>query len=585
MANTILPDALKKVLDYFPSTLSVCLLFGKNGKVEYFNQRFKTFFNCSDSELYGKPLSKLLASMGVKHTEFILHNPPDGEARTFTFNERTFVCFKKAVRDGDFGLKLPEIYHVFFWCEIPYQQGERYELLMHELEIILDSIHDGIWIIDGNGITLHVNKSLKRITGISPKDVVGKHVTVPMTEGKFTNCVTLDALKQKKTVTQFDDYLNGKRCLNTSSPILNEKGEVRRVVASIRDLSELESLQEKLAKAELEAMKYKNQLEKQGNKTFLGTSTLFQNCVKQLLKVAKSPSCVLIMGETGTGKSMAASFIHENSDRKNNAFISINCAAIAESLIDSELFGYQKGAFTGADQAGKKGYFELADGGTLLLDEIGELPLAMQAKLLHVLDNYSFHRVGGNAPIKVNVRIVAATNRPLEELVQKGEFRKDLYYRLHVLTVNIPPLRDRLEDVPVLANAFLADACNRLGTVKNFHKKALSVLATNQWQGNVRELRGAVEYLVAMSEGNVIKIEDLQPYLTGKNEGIEQDINEQGSQTIITEQNLNNAVFELERKMIKEALVLEGSSYKAAVRLGVSQSTVVRKAKALGIKI
>ena len=286
------------------------------------------------------------------------------------------------------------------------------------------------------------------------------------------------------------------------------------------------------------------------------------------------------MGETGTGKSLAASYIHEHSIRKDKPFISINCAAIAESLIDSELFGYEKGAFTGADQAGKKGYFELADKGTLLLDEIGELPLNIQAKLLHVLDNYGFHRVGGNASINVDVRIIAATNRPLEELVEKGEFRADLFYRLHVLTVKIPPLRQRQEDIPQLAESFLSDTCKRLKTVKSFAPKALLALSAHTWPGNVRELRGAVEYLAAMTEGNIIRVADLYPYVLS-----EKQVENSNTSITVNDKTLEEAVFELEYSMIKEALVQEGSTYKAAKKLGISQSTVVRKAKHLGIKI
>jgi len=579
MQKGSVPNILQNILDFFPHTLCACILSGKKGSVEGYNKRFETFFNATASSLLGKSLLSLLTKMGAKHMDFILQNPADGEARTFTLPERTFIGFKKTLRNGDFGLEIDEILHIFFWSEIPYQHGEKYELLLHEFEIILDSIHDGIWIIDGNGITLHANKALKRIAGISAKDVVGKHVTVPMLEGKFTSCVTLDALKQKKTVTQFDDYLNGNRCLNTSSPILDDTGEVHRVVALIRDMTELESLQEKVVQVELEALRYKDELEKlEKGSVFVGNSLIFQKNLKQLKKVAKSTSCVLLMGETGTGKSLAASYIHENSERKDKSFIAINCAAIAESLIDSELFGYQKGAFTGADQNGKKGYFELADGGTLLLDEIGELPLNVQAKLLHVLDNYSFHKVGGNAAVTVDVRIIAATNRHLEDLVKTGEFRKDLYYRLNVLTIIVPPLRERFEDVPLLANVFLRDACRRLGTSKIFHKKALLALSGYSWPGNVRELRGAVEYLVAMSEGSTIKIEDMRPYIFSENI-------EEGASVLIKTKNLTDAVSELERGMIKDALIQGGSTYKAAKRLGISQSSVVRKAKSLGIRI
>lgn len=579
MQTQKIPLALQKILDFFPNTLCACFLSDKKGTIAAHNARFATFFQELGSSFEGKSLSTLLKKFGVKHTDFLLSNPPDGEARTFTVPGRTFICFKKTLLPSDFNLPISEEIYIFFWSEIPYQQGEKYELLLHEFEIILDSIQDGIWIIDGNGITIHANKGLQRIAGINPKEVVGKHVTIPMAEGKFTSCVTLDALKSKKPVTQFDDYATGARCINTSVPILNSKGEVSRVVASIRDLTELEALQEKLVKTELEAMKYKGQLEKlDKGKGYIGSSPAFQTCLKQLNKVAKSLSCVLLLGETGTGKSLAASHIHNSSPRKDKPFIAINCAAIPESLIESELFGYNKGAFTGADQGGKKGYFEQANGGTLLLDEIGELPLSIQAKLLHVLDNFSFHKVGGNTEVKVDVRIIAATNRPLDELVKTGGFRSDLFYRLNVLAVKIPPLRERLDDVPELAVSFLQDACQRLGTSKIFSPKALLVLSGHTWPGNIRELRGAVEYLVAMSEGHSIRVEDLYPHVIP--ESVEQ------KKTYSTNsKTLQEVVNELEYNMIKDTLIKEGSTYKAAKVLGTSQSTIVRKAQKLGIRI
>lgn len=572
------PEILQTILDFFPHTLCACILSNKNGTIAVHNERVATFFQDIDMNIKGKSLPNLLKKMGAHHTDFFLSNPPDGEARTFSLPGRSFIAFKKTLRTNDFGLDIASNLYLFFWGEIPYQQGEKYELLLHEFEILLDSLHDGVWIIDGHGMTLHVNKALNRIAGINAKNVVGKHVTVPMMEGKFTTCVTLDALKQKKTVTQFDDYSNGNRCLNTSVPILDENGEVRRVVASIRDMSELETLQAKMIRAEMEAIRYKAGVENQGQMDgYLGSSAIYKDCLKQLAQVAKSTSCVLLTGETGTGKSMAAGYIHKKSDRNGKAFISINCAAIPESLMDSELFGYQKGAFTGADQGGKKGYFELADGGTLLLDEVGELPLSVQAKLLHVLDNFSFHKVGGSAQVSVDVRIVAASNRPLAKLVKNGEFRQDLYYRLHILTVQMPSLRDRMEDIAELANSFLDDACRRLGTAKLFSPKALLALTTHTWPGNVRELRGAVEYLAAMTEGNTIRVEHLRPHV------LPDKMDEGGVVTV--RKSLTTAVHELEHTMLKEAIIEEGSTYKAAKRLGISQSSVVRKARSLGIRI
>lgn len=453
---------------------------------------------------------------------------------------------------------------------------ESCDLILRELEVVLDSVNDGIWVIDANGTTVYVNKAMERLSGLSAKEVVGKHVTAPMLAGKFTSCVTLKALEEKKAVTRFDDYASGKRCLNTSTPIFDDEGNIWRVVASIRDMSELEALQTQLAEVELEARIYKDKLERMGQANpsgFIGKGSTMRKCLGKLAKAAKVPSIVLILGDTGTGKTLAASLIHQKSSYAKGPFVTVNCAAIPQTLLEAELFGYEKGAFTGASHDGKKGFFELADKGTLFLDEIGELPLNMQAKLLHVLDSYSFHRVGGVRNIKVDVRILAATNRPLEKLVQAGEFRDDLYYRLRVLSVNIPALREHPEDIPTMAVHFLSEACKLHGNNKFFDPKVLDFFVMHTWPGNVRELRATVEFLAAMTEGNVIRLRDLPPHLYSGG------VKEAEAQP----QSLKTAINDLEYKMIKEALAKTGSTYKAAALLGVSQSTVVRKAHRLNI--
>lgn len=589
MQETIYQEIFEHLLTDSLTPFCACLVTQKTGTILALNENAITFFNAAEKKILGKELPTLFKKFGVTEFDFLEPAAPENCIKTFSNGHKSFLYFIQKIHPEETNNSqniFPNISPApslltFFWTEIPYPKTERSEPLIHDFDVLLDSIHDGIWIINGNGITLYANKAMKRIAGISPKDVIGKHVTIPMIQGKFTNCVTLSALAQKKTVTQFDDYSNGKHCLNTSTPILDENGNVERVVAIIRDMCEYDDLHKKVLDAEQTVKQYKGELKKfENGSKYIGTSKTFQNCLEQLRKVAKSNSAVLLLGETGTGKSLAASFIHENSSRKDKPFIAINCAAIAESLIDSELFGYEKGSFTGADQAGRKGYFEQADKGTLLLDEIGELPLSVQAKLLHVLDNYGFHRVGGNTLVNVDVRIIAATNRPLDELVQRKEFREDLFYRLHILNVNIPPLRQRQEDIPELAKSFLADACKRLNTIKSFAPKTLLALSSYSWPGNVRELRGAVEYLAAMTEGNIIRPSDLQYAIPEKQaETINTSI------TNINDKTLEEAIFELEYTMIKDTLVQEGSTYKAAKKLGISQSTVVRKAKHLGIKI
>ncbi len=461
--------------------------------------------------------------------------------------------------------------------------SEFFSLCHLELQAIIDSMHDGIWVIDNNGMTLHVNKAMKRIANITPEDVVGKHVTDPISCGVFSSAVTLSALKKKKVVTMFDDYACGTRCLNTSTPIFDEHGEVWRVVASIRDMTELEELQRRLVEAEMEVKSYKGQLRNIQEDTpsdLVANSKIMYQCVHELNRASKSPAGVILYGETGTGKTLAASYIHKQSQRNKFPFITVNCAAIPHSLLESELFGYEKGAFSGANLSGKKGFFELADKGTLLLDEVGELPLSMQVKLLHVLDNQMFHKVGGEKSIKVDVRIIAATNKPLAKMVKSGEFRQDLYYRLNFLSITIPPLREHAEDITELAFNFLEKACRKNGQMKTFSPKVLRCFTAHTWPGNVRELKACVEFLAVMAESNIIKVSDLPRHILNLpflNE-FDQEPEEEFS-------GLKEAVKNVERNMIRQALAQTGSTHKAAKVLGISQSSVVRKAQQLGISV
>lgn len=447
-----------------------------------------------------------------------------------------------------------------------------------EMESILDFIHDGIWLIDGKGITLRINRAMERIAGIRAEEVVGRHVSEPLREGRFKTCVTLRALQTRQTVTLFDDYSNGKRCLNTSTPIFDEQGNVRRVIAAIRDITELESLQHRLSRLEVEAMAYRLRaegLESQRNNSLLGNSPQLQRALQDICKAAHSDAITLILGETGTGKSLAAKTIHEMSGRTQKPFISINCGAIPAQLMESELFGYEKGAFTGASRGGKPGMLELASGGTLLLDEIAELPLALQAKLLHILDGQPIYRVGGTRPVTLNARIIAATNRPLDRMVAEGRFREDLFYRLRVLSVEMPPLRERRDDILLLAAHFLEKKAEETGRRKILDLPVEQLFLAYGWPGNVRELQSVIESLVTLCENDRIMTDDLPSYMRQKNHDAE-------SRQILAP-TLIEAVEKLEKEMVARALAETGSTYKAARKLGISQSSVVRKAKRYGL--
>ncbi len=442
-----------------------------------------------------------------------------------------------------------------------------------EQEVLLDSMHDGIWVIDSQGITLRINNAMERIAGIKSEDVIGKHVTTAMRDLKFTACVTLRALEEKRTVTMFDDYANGRRCLNTSTPIFDTEGNVWRVIASIRDITELDSMHARLSDLERANQNYKTQLESFDNHGIVGISEASAALRKNILKAAKSDALCLILGDTGTGKSLTARRIHEHSTRgAAGPFVALNCGGIPAQLVESELFGYERGAFTGALREGKKGVFELAAEGTLFLDEVAELPLPMQATLLHVLDDGSFRRVGGSKELKSDVRIIAATNKDLEDMVVQGTFREDLFYRLRVLSVKIPSLRQRPEDIPELMYHFLQTLEGDEEKHRSFAPAVISALMAYTWPGNIRELRGIVQYLHTMTEGSIFRMEDLPSYFLA-------DLPVDKVPLYPHASSLKEAVEHVEKNLISTALRELGSTYKAAKRLKVSQSTIVRKAQ------
>ena len=302
----------------------------------------------------------------------------------------------------------------------------------------------------------------------------------------------------------------------------------------------------------------------------LGRSPAVSAMREIIATVAPTEATVLITGESGTGKELVARAVHGASARANKPLVTVNCAALAENLLESELFGHERGAFTGADRR-REGRFLQADGGTLFLDEIGEMPLSLQAKLLRALQQGEVQRVGSDSPITVDVRVIAATNKPLADMAASGQFREDLFYRLRVLTVEIPPLRERPDDIPVLAMHFLQEIIKKSGLQKNFDPQVLNCFLTYRWPGNVRELRALVQSLATMSEEETITMQDLPQYMQA------QSPLPQGS--VSFRQPMREAVAELERNMIMTALTETGSTYKAARRLKVSQSTIVRKAQ------
>jgi PAS domain S-box-containing protein len=372
---------------------------------------------------------------------------------------------------------------------------------------ILDSLYDGIWICDHEGKVIYLNKASETLNRLTAKQVIGKSVVELMEAGKFDRSVTLPVLESRKTFTIVANTKSGKDLLLTGSPVFHQNGKIKLVVINERDITELNRLRQELEESRSLTQKYRieiSQMEKlkDFSSVNLTRSEVMQRAFKTALKVAQVDSTTMIRGESGVGKGYMAKFIHQMSARSDMPFIRVDCSAIPEPLIESELFGYERGAFTGAQDNGKPGLFEVADNGTLLLDEVGEIPLNVQVKLLRFLEENEIVRVGGSTPKKIKARVISATHRNLEKMIDKGKFREDLFFRLNVVPIQIPSLRERVEDIPPLINFFVQKFNEKYSKKKNFQTQALDSLCKYYFPGNIRELANLVERLVVLTTGN-----------------------------------------------------------------------------------
>ena len=375
---------------------------------------------------------------------------------------------------------------------------ENVEVSRDEMSIVLETAHEGIFALDQKGYVKHCNNRAAELFGTNKGDLIGKHISKIM-----PGSPAIKVLDTGRGYTENEEIfkVDGRQhhFIVTVQPFLSGE-EIDGIVISFRDIEEAQKLV-----YNFNTRKIKNTVD-----DIIGTSEKIMIAKKQALITARSNSTVLITGESGTGKEMFAKAIHYASPREDKPFITVNCGAIPENLLESELFGYEKGAFTGASEKGKEGKFELADGGTIFLDEIGDMPLHLQVKILHVLQNMRFDRVGGSKSIIVDVRVIAATNKDLEKLIEEGSFREDLYYRLSVIPLSIPPLRERKDDIKQLMYHFLKKYNSFMNKkIERFSPEVEEIYTNHDWPGNVRELENAVEYGANMAFGNVIGIDEV----------------------------------------------------------------------------
>ncbi|MFJ7509503.1 sigma-54 interaction domain-containing protein [Peribacillus simplex] len=453
--------------------------------------------------------------------------------------------------------------------------------LNRALDAIIENSYDGIYITDQNGITLYTNSAIERITGIPKEYYIGKSVDQLIKRGILNASVTHKVVKLRRTVSVVQDNFAGKETLITGSPVFNAEGEIEQVVTNIRDLSDLNELMHELTKVNELNNQYKQEIEKLRKITSKDGVVFVSDKMKMIYEIAERISdidaTVLILGETGVGKDVLARNIYNRSIRsKKGDFIKINCGAIPADLLESELFGYEGGAFTGANQKGKPGMFELAESGILFLDEVGELPLQLQVKLLRALQEREIQRIGGTKPKKIDVRIIAATNRNLSEMVKSGDFREDLFYRLNVIPITIPPLRERREDILALTDLFLTKANEQYKFSKEIDSRLKEYFYQHDWPGNVRELINIVERLVVLTDNQILSINDLPEEYQPEN---------RNQPNLNATQTLKEAVERAEKEILTKAAQTYHTTYEIAEALDSSQATIVRKLKKYRLKV
>jgi len=494
--------------------------------------------------------------------------------KKIVLQQTTIVANRNPIMDGPQIRGVISVFQDISAYEAVISELQGYRHLHREIEAVFESSADGLYVTDGQADTLRVNSAYERITGLSRVDLVGRNMRDLVQEGVFDVSVTLEVLREGKVVTIMQKIMDGKQVMVTGTPTFDESGEIVLVVTSVRDITELNELKARLEEARRLSSRYYQALLEQDSlehvfDRMVVKSTAMKRVVQRAVKAAGADNTILLQGESGVGKSMLARIIHQASPRRQGPFVKISCAAIPESLIESELFGYSRGAFTGAAPAGKAGLLETAHTGTVFLDEVSELTPAMQVKLLQVIEEKTFTRVGATRPTSVDVRIIAATNRDLKDLMVRGNFRQDLYYRLGVVPVSIPPLRERREDIPALILSVLDKHRLSTGRAKRLQGEVVDRLMAYDYPGNVRELINILEVMAIMSEGESIGLVDAP---TEIRRSLPEAAEPGGDGAT-----LRAAVRDFEVRLIGQALRRHGTAQRAARALGVHPTTLWRK--------
>lgn len=473
---------------------------------------------------------------------------------------------------------------IHLWCEV--------EDSLIRLQPFIDNSYDGVIITNGDGTIRAINSAFSSVSGLTEDDSIGKTVYELNQQGILPECSMMHAIERKRDESSVVKFPRGKETVVSSKLLCDKQGNIIRVLSNVRDITELEKLHEKLRSAEAIAKHYQREFNaKISSESSLNLelhrSRIMGDIYELVKKVGDTDLPLLIMGESGVGKTALAKYIHAVSERNHTgSFVHINCSAIPESLLESELFGYEAGAFTGAKKA-KIGLFEIAEKGTILLDEIGDMPFSLQAKLLNILQEKTFYRVGGTKLVEADVRVLAATNQNLEQLVAEGRFRRDLFFRLNVIPITIPSLKERKEDISPLLAYFLEQSNQKYKRNKSFALETLEILLGYEWPGNIREIINVVERLVVLTKEDVIEPRHLSPresseyrlvgISSSKSTNDEKPPREAEATLWKPGEPLKGAVSKIEGRIIEEAIAFYGTAKLAAEKLGVDESTITRK--------
>jgi len=557
----------------------------KEGRIEFINQKARKILPISpQKKIVGTTIWKHLPKTGKFVADCLKSGEPQAGSQVFGKHVNLIVNVSP-ITDGRTIEGVVCAFLTMDEFESMAKKLKSFSSLGRQFQTVFESSSDGIWICDHEGRVISINRASEKLGGLKRKEIKGKKVSEIVKDGLYSDYVTDEVIQTKQAVSQLQYIKNtNKTVLCTGIPVFDEAGDLSLVVINERDITQLEYMRMQLEETRKETEKYKDKLSELSMQELKEQRIVAENhkmreILRTAIKIAHMEvNGILILGESGTGKGLLAKFIHNCGTRKTKPFIQINCATLPENLLEAELFGYEKGAFSGAGSQGKPGLIELAHEGTLFLDEIGDLPFSLQAKLLKYLDDHKVMRLGGTRSKIIDCIVIAATNHDIEKQVRERQFRDDLFFRLNTISLLLPPLRERRDDIYELANHFLQDYNNKYTQEKTISPLTLTLVQSHPFRGNVRELKNIIKQAVIMSEGDRIDKHILKI--------IGNDVLDAWSQTRLEGAkitNLSDVLETLEKEMLKAAKRQCRTTRDMAKFLNISQPSVIRKLKKYGM--